>query len=206
MAQDDWQPSMPKIQGYNLPQVYRANTPRDRQLHDTWNKNRPLERRSEGRDYGQEAFRRPDCDGGQESLRHQERSGPDCDGPRGRYACPNHNRRAWDPDITCTACKLRGHTATKCDMLAMALFLEKYVRKNMSHVDRDKVEAAWLQRWKDRLRNPSRLPHKVMKAYLEYMDISMEVLDNQMDWDCWPGDDDMEDFDFAVLADSPSVL
>jgi hypothetical protein len=51
----------------------------------------------------------------------------------------------------------------------------------MSHVDQDKIEAAWLQRWKDRLRNPSCLPCKVMKAYLEYMDISTEVLDNEMD-------------------------
>ena len=91
-------------------------------------------------------------------------------------------------------------------MLAMALFLEKYVKKNMSHADRDKIEAAWLQRWKDRLGNPSRLPCKVMKAYLEYMDISTEVLDNQMDWDCWPAEDGVEDFYFAVSADSPSVL
>jgi hypothetical protein len=37
--QDDWQPSTPKIQGYPLPQVYRTDTPRDRQLHDNWNKN-----------------------------------------------------------------------------------------------------------------------------------------------------------------------
>jgi hypothetical protein len=204
--QDDWQPSTPEIQGYHLPQVYRTDTPRDRQLHDNWNKNRPLERRSEGRDYGQEAFQCPDRDGGRESLRCQERSGPDRIGPQGRYARPDHNRRAWDSDITCTACKRRGHMATNCDMLAMALFLEKYVKKNMSHSDRDKIEAAWLQRWKDRLGNPSHLPCKVMKAYLEYMDISTEVLDNQMDWDCWPADDDVEDFDFAVLADSPSVL
>jgi hypothetical protein len=91
-------------------------------------------------------------------------------------------------------------------MLAMALFLKKYVKKNMSHADRGKIEAAWHQRWKDRLGNPSRLPCKLMKAYLEYMDISTEVLDNQMDWDYWPADDDVEDLDFAVSADSPSVF
>jgi hypothetical protein len=204
--QDDWQPSTPEIQGYLLPQVYRTDTPWDRQLYDSWTKNRSLERWSEGRDYGREAVRRPDCDGGRDSLHRQEQSGPDCDGPQGRYARPDHSRRAWDPDITCAACKCRGHLATNCDMLAMALFLEKYVKKNMSHAERDKIEAAWLQRWKDRLGNPSRLPCKVMKAYLEYMDISTEVLDSQMDWDCWPTDDDVEDFDFGVLADSPSVL
>jgi hypothetical protein len=45
-----------------------------------------------------------------------------------------------------------------------------------------------------------------MKAYLEYMDISTEVLDNQIDWGCWLADNYVEDFDFAVLADLPSVL
>jgi hypothetical protein len=126
--------------------------------------------------------------------------------PKEGMPARDHNRRAWDPDITCTACKRRRHTATNCDMLAMALFLENYVKKNMSHVDRDKIKAAWLQQWKDRRGNPSCLPRKVMKAYLEYMDVSTEVLDNQMDWDCWPEDDDVEDFDFTVSADLPSVL
>jgi hypothetical protein len=79
--QDDWQPSTPEIQGYHLPQVYCTDTHRDRQLHNNWNKNRPLERQSERRDYGQEAFRRPDRDGGRESLRCQEQSGLDRDGP-----------------------------------------------------------------------------------------------------------------------------
>ena len=50
----------------------------------------------------------------------------------------------------------------------------------MSNADRNKIETAWLQWWKDNLGNPSRLPRKVMKAYLDYMDISTEMLDNQM--------------------------
>jgi len=90
-------------------------------------------------------------------------------------------------------------------MLAMALFLDKYNR-SMTTADRDKVEAAWLQRWKDKLGNPSRLPRKVMKAYLDYMDISAEVLDNQMDWECWPVDDEVEDFGLDVESpESPAL-
>jgi hypothetical protein len=89
-------------------------------------------------------------------------------------------------------------------MLAMALFLEKY-SKSMTAVDRDKIETAWLQRWKDTLGNPSRLPRKVMRAYLDYMDISAEVLDEQMDWECWPVDDEVEDFglDRSAAASPP---
>ena len=39
---------------------------------------------------------------------------------------------------------------------------------------------------------------KVMRAYLEYMDTSSETLDNQMDWECWPVDNDVEDFGFDI--------
>jgi hypothetical protein len=90
-------------------------------------------------------------------------------------------------------------------MLAMALFLEKYNR-SMSNADRDKIEAAWLQCWKDNLGNPSRMPRKVMKAYLDYMDISAEMLDDQMDWECWPIDDEVEEFDFDIPSESSPTL
>ena len=90
-------------------------------------------------------------------------------------------------------------------MLAMALFLEKYNR-SMSYANRDKIETAWLQRWKDNLGNPGRLPRKVMKAYLDYMDISAEMLDDQMDWECWPIDDEVEEFDFDNPSESSTSL
>jgi len=90
-------------------------------------------------------------------------------------------------------------------MLAMALFLDKYNR-SMSNADRDRIETAWLQRWKDTLGNPSRLPRKVMKAYLDYMDISAATLDDQMDWECWPIDDEVKEFDFDIPSESSPSL
>ena len=77
-------------------------------------------------------------------------------------------------------------------MLAMALFLEKY-NKLLTRTDRDKIESAWLARWKENLGNPTRMPRKVMRAYLYHMDISEDTLDHQMDWYSWPVDDDMDD-------------
>ena len=76
----------------------------------------------------------------------------------------------------------------------------------MSNANRDKIETAWPQQWKDNLGNPSCLPRKVMKAYLDYMDISAEMLDDQMDWECWPIDDAVEDFDFDSTSDSSPTL
>jgi hypothetical protein len=45
-----------------------------------------------------------------------------------------------------------------------------------------------------------------MKAYLNYMDISTEVLDEQMDWDCWLVDDEMEDFGIDISQESLAAL
>ena len=50
------------------------------------------------------------------------------------------------------------------------------------------------------------MPRKDIKTYLEYMDISAEVLDAQMDWDCWPVDDDVEDFGLDIQSDSSPPL
>jgi hypothetical protein len=82
-------------------------------------------------------------------------------------------------------------------MLAMALFLEKYMKSSITPADRDKIESALLMRWKERLGNPSRLPRKVMRMYLEDMDITSDDLDAQMDWECWPTTDKIEDFGYT---------
>ena len=77
-------------------------------------------------------------------------------------------------------------------MLAMALFLERYIKSSMTEVKKDKLELAWLQRWQERLGNRTLLPQKVMMAYLEDMDIMPEVLKDQMEWECWPMGDAVE--------------
>ena len=112
----------------------------------------------------------------------------------------------WDPVILCVACKRRGHPASKCDMLAMALFLERYTKSTMTSTDRDKIESAWLQRWKERLGNPSRLPRKAMKTYLEEMDITPDVLDDQMEWECWPLEDGIKDYEVHMDSGAPASL
>ena len=85
----------------------------------------------------------------------------------------------------------------------MVLFLDKYVKHSMTSTDRDKLEAAWLEHWKEKLGNPSRMPRKVMQTYLEFMDISSDILDMQMEWECWPVDDNVEDFGFEDKPEPP---
>jgi hypothetical protein len=55
-------------------------------------------------------------------------------------------------------------------------------------------------RWRSALGNPTKKPRRVMKTYLDLLDITMDDLDDQMCWDCWPEDNDV----FDVAADTPS--
>jgi hypothetical protein len=59
---------------------------------------------------------------------------------------------------------------------------------------KDKIESDWLARWKGLIGNPSRKPHRVMKAYIDLLDILVDNLDDAMCWECWPEDDKPEEF------------
>jgi hypothetical protein len=84
-------------------------------------------------------------------------------------------------------------------MLAIALFIEKY-KQNISNEEKDKLEHDWLERWRGALRNPSKTPCHIMRVYIDYLDISVDALDDQICWDCWP-DDDTDD---ALVTTPPS--
>jgi hypothetical protein len=75
-------------------------------------------------------------------------------------------------------------------MHAQALFLTKYMKHSMNEAAKEKVEAAWLARWHAHLDKPTRTPRTVMRAYLDTMDMTVEDLDGQLCWDCWPDDDE----------------
>ena len=103
--------------------------------------------------------------------------------PRGRYVRPDRNRGAYLPDIICDACRRPGHVAATCDVLAMALFIEKYKRDISSDL-KDKLERDWVSRWKETV--GSNKPRRVMKTYVDHLDISVDDLDDLLCWDCWP--------------------
>ncbi len=110
--------------------------------------------------------------------------------PRGRYACPGHNRRVYNKDLQCNACKRVGHAAATCNILvAQALFITKYMKYTLDDKAKENLEAAWLDCWSSKLGTPSRSPRMVMWAYLDDMDITIDDLDAQMCWDCWPTND-----------------
>ncbi len=127
------------------------------------------------------------------SGRHDSGTHKGSDGSRGRFVCPPLNGRKYDPSLICNACCCSGHIASQCDMLVMAIFIEKY-KKNAPNKVKDKVEAAWLKKRKGVLGNPTQQPRRVMKAYLDLLDTTVDKVDDQMCWECWPEDDGQDEF------------
>ncbi len=63
------------------------------------------------------------------------------------------------------------------------------MKNDMSPAIRDSIEKEWLNRWRERLGNPTNTPRQVLRAYVEELDITVAGLDNQMEWDAWEDDD-----------------
>jgi len=107
---------------------------------------------------------------------------------RDRSIRPDLRHRTFLPGVQCAACKRLGHEAASCDMLAIALFLDKY-KKTLPEDSRRTIESTWVAQFKEKLGQPQPSPTQVMKAYCDDLDITSGHLDLAMDWDCWPEDE-----------------
>jgi hypothetical protein len=107
------------------------------------------------------------------------------DKPQGRFTQPDQRRREYKAGVQCDACKRPGHEAVNCDMLAIALYIDRYI-KDIGDDERSKVESRWLDRWKAKLGQPARTPRQVMRTYCENYNITPDNLDCALDWECWP--------------------
>jgi hypothetical protein len=63
------------------------------------------------------------------------------------------------------------------------------MKRDMSATLRDSIEKEWLDRWKERLGNPTQTPRQILRAYVEELDITVTGLDDVMEWDYWSNSD-----------------
>jgi hypothetical protein len=139
-------------------------------------------------DFGQ----RGSCKGTRGSVAQSPGCAPP---PSSRGHIPNPGRCHWEflPDVTCEACQHIGHHGVNCDMVAMALCLERYMKGHISDAARDWIESDWVNQWKYWLENHCRKHCQVICTYLKNLDISEDVLDAQFDWACWDMTDKVDD-------------
>jgi hypothetical protein len=75
---------------------------------------------------------------------------PPSDKPQGRFTRPDQCRRAYKPGVQCDACKRIGYNAVNCDMLAIALYIDRYI-KDISATERSTIESCWLDKYRSKL-------------------------------------------------------
>ena len=109
-------------------------------------------------------------------------------GPRGRSA-PNPAsrppRQQQQPRhaAVCEACGKFGHPASRCDMLAMAIFVNRYSRNRDNATALRDIEARWVERNKPHLPRDERTPRTILANYCAEMEFSEEQVDYELDWD-----------------------
>ena len=113
---------------------------------------------------------------------------PPSDKPQGRFMRPDQRRHAFKPGVQCNACKRIGHNAVNCDMLMIALYIDRYT-KDISATDRSTIESRWLDKYRAKLGQPGRTPRQIMRTFCDNYNITPNHLDQAMDWDCWPDSD-----------------
>ena len=111
------------------------------------------------------------------------------DAPQRQRSAPNPtSRRSRSPnrpryEAACEACGKYGHPASRCDMLAMALFIQRYAR-NRSNADLMKaLEAHWVERNKPFLPRDDRSPRTILANYCAEFEFPEDMVDIEMDWD-----------------------
>jgi len=165
-----------RVQG--VPSIYRNELPRTRigdRAHRRDDSDRS--RRHDNSDHSR-TVRFPPTHGTPEHPR--DNGGRSQHGP-GRLARPDRNRRPYMKDIQCAACRRVGHVAKHCNMLATAICLEKYMKRDLSPSLLDQVEKEWLDRWKEKLDNPIPTPRQVLRSYVADLGISVSDLDAAME-------------------------
>jgi hypothetical protein len=90
------------------------------------------------------------------------------------FARLDQRPRSFLSDKQCDACKRIGHEAINCNMLALALFIERH-KQSLSDSERNEIEPKWLARCKERLGQAAHTPCQVMHTYCDVMNITTKV-------------------------------
>ena len=99
---------------------------------------------------------------------------------------PNPSTRQSRPpqfEAPCEACGKYGHPAVRCDMLGMALFLQRYCKDRANTDAIKESEQRWIERNKKFLPRDDRTPRTVLANYCAELQFSEDTVDMELDWE-----------------------
>jgi hypothetical protein len=102
---------------------------------------------------------------------------------------PARRMRLDQPCIICDACGKKGHSANTCDFLAMSIFLQQFLRNGIANKDTiADAECRWVECAKESIGPHGATPSKVYQAYAKHSGLTLEQMEDEIDWLCWPAD------------------
>jgi hypothetical protein len=97
--------------------------------------------------------------------------------------------RPDQPRVICNACGKKGHSTNTCDFLAMSVFLQRFLRNGIANKDTiADTERRWVKRAKESIGPHGATPSKVYQAYAKHSGLTLEQMEDEIDWLCWPAD------------------
>ena len=113
---------------------------------------------------------------------------------------PAPRMRPDQPRVICNACSKKGHGANTCDLLAMSVFLQRFMKHGIANKETiADAEQCWVDRAKeyfaprDHTKDSSSVsrgttPSKVFQVFAERSGLSLDQMEDEIDWLCWPTD------------------
>jgi hypothetical protein len=102
---------------------------------------------------------------------------------------PARHMHLDQPWVICNTCSKKGHSANTCDFLAMSIFLQRFLRNGIANKDTIAyAERRWVKRAKESIGPHGATPSKVHRAYAEHSSLTLEQMEDEIDWLCWPAD------------------
>jgi hypothetical protein len=102
---------------------------------------------------------------------------------------PAHRMCPDQPRVICDACGKKGHSANTCDFLAMSVFLQQFLRNGIANKDViADAERRWVERAMESISPHGATPSKVYQAYDKHRDLTLEQMEDEINWLCWPAD------------------
>jgi hypothetical protein len=100
---------------------------------------------------------------------------------------PARRMRPDQPKVICDACRKKGHGANTCDFLTMSIFLQRFMKHGMANKESiAEVEQRWVEHAKDSHVPRNTTPSKVYQAYAKRSGLTLEQMEDEIDWLCWP--------------------
>ena len=99
-------------------------------------------------------------------------------------------------EAPCEACGKYGHPATRCDMLAMAVWLLRYFKDKSNADAMAAAETRWVDRNKKFLPRDDRTPRTILANYCAEMEFTTDKVEDELDWDflsASAGEDNVEE-------------